>query len=344
MVQIASIRWPRGVGRRERPSTWAPGLVTSLAIGMVCTTLYILRQNSFGPYYAPLASRVSTDKLSSSRLALDHSLGFFDDLSDKQWRRMQRNHASIFPNHFGDLMKYSNTIRDRGKREALRNSNWWWGDNFHAEFHCPLMLRLPTTGQADGPKWVCDPHRLLQREHCLIYSIGSNGKAEFEQGIHDVVGDHCEIHTFDPIGYNKRNGNFSMALEGLATFHQYGYGTTEDTKKHGYKTLSQIMDDLGHTGRTIDIFKIDCEWCEWHTYPQWLKGVDIRQILVETHNAPMPEAKKFFYELHDAGFVIFSKEANYQNAAGAVEYGFVKLLPDFFRFNDSTYMYSTLDG
>lgn len=164
-------------------------------------------------------------------------------------------------------------------------------------------------------------------------------QAEFEQGIRDVVGDHCEIHTFDPIGFNKRNGNFSIALEGLAAFHQYGYGTEEDATRHGYKTLAQIMDDLGHTGRTIDIFKIDCEWCEWHIYPQWLGGVDIRQILVETHNAPMPEAKKFFYELHDAGYVIFSKEANYQNAAGAVEYGFVKLLPDFFRFNDSTYMY-----
>ena len=197
MAQIASIRWPRGVGRRERPSKWAPGLAASLAIGMVCTILYILRQDSFDPCYAPL---VSTDKLSSSLLALDHSFGFFDDLSNKQWRRMQRNHALIFPNHFGDLRKYSNTIRDRGKREALRNSNWWWGDNFHSEFHCPMMLRLPTTGQADGPKWVCDPHRLLQRQNCLIYSIGSNGKAEFEQGIHDVVGDHCEIHTFDPIG------------------------------------------------------------------------------------------------------------------------------------------------
>ena len=314
---------------------------------VICTILFILRRQdtrSFDPYYymyAPLQNVVSTGELSSSsRLALDHSFGFFDDLSDAQWRRMQRNHALTFPNHFGDLMQHSNTIRDRGNREALRNSNWWWGDNFHAEFHCPMMLRLPTTGQADGPKWVCDPHRLLRRQNCLIYSIGSNGKAEFEQGIRDVVGDHFEIHTFDPIGYNKRNGNFSMALEGLAAFHQYGYGTEEDATRHGYKTLAQIMDDLGHTGRTIDIFKIDCEWCEWHTYPQWLGGVDIRQILVETHNAPMPEAKKFFYELHDAGYVIFSKEANYQNAAGAVEYGFVKLLPDFFRFNDSTYMYT----
>lgn len=97
---------------------------------------------------------------------------------------------------------------------------------------------------------------------------------------------------------------------------------------------------LGHTGRTIDIFKIDCEWCEWFTYKQWLKQ-DIRQILVETHNAPMPQAQDFFYELHDAGFVIFSKEANYQNGAGGVEFGFLKLSSNFF-INESQYNISTL--
>ncbi|CAJ1933666.1 unnamed protein product [Cylindrotheca closterium] len=89
------------------------------------------------------------------------------------------------------------------------------------------------------------------------------------------------------------------------------------------------MKELGHANRTIDLFKIDCEWCEWFTYEQWLNQ-DIRQILVETHNAPMPNVQDFFYKLHDAGFVIFNKEANYQNGGGGVEYGFLKLSTDFF--------------
>ena len=106
--------------------------------------------------------------------------------------------------------------------------------------------------------------------------------------------------------------------------------------------------------------KIDCEWCEWFTWPEWIT-VDMRQILVETHNAPMPNARvstpsspilssfswaappgpsrthpystfaqDFFFNLHDAGYVIFSKEANYENGAGCVEYAFVKLSTDFF--------------
>lgn len=44
----------------------------------------------------------------------------------------------------------------------------------------------------------------------------------------------------------------------------------------------------------------------------------------------MPNAQDFFYDLHDAGYVIFSKEANYVNGAGGVEYGFLKLSQDFF--------------
>ena len=39
----------------------------------------------------------------------------------------------------------------------------------------------------------------------LSPNTGSNYKAGFKQGVHDVVGDLCEIHTFDPDGYNKRN-------------------------------------------------------------------------------------------------------------------------------------------
>ena len=62
----------------------------------------------------------------------------------------------------------------------------------------------------------------------------------------------------------------------------------------------------------------------------------MRQILVETHNAPMPNAQNFFFNLHDVGFVIFSKEANYENGAGGVEYAFVKLSIDFF-INDTMY-------
>ena len=138
------------------------------------------------------------------------------------------------------------------------------------------------------------------------------------------------------VASNKRNGVFADALKPYSTFHNWGLGTEEQAKSSSqFKTLKQTMDELGHAGRTIDLFKIDCEWCEWFTWQEWLT-VDMRQILVETHNAPMPQAKDFFFGLHDAGYVIFSKEANYQNGAGGVEFAFVKLSTDFF-IKDSMY-------
>ena len=294
------------------------------------------------------------------RLAYDQSFGFFTDYNEDQWKRAQEIHSKAFPNYYlgkdGDslrgyqserehhgriipagkaseyLEQYSNGPNDRGTGVAkLGQSKHWYAQNFQEEFHCPLAQRLPSNSQGDGPKWVCDPHRLRPKDDCLVYSFGSNGKAEFEKGVKDEIGTNCEIHTFDMKSNNTWNGEFDKALEGYATFHHWGLGTKRQAKRqpHKYKTLSQTMKELGHENRTIDIFKIDCEWCEWFTFEQWLQQ-DIRQILVETHNAPMPQAQNFFFDLHDAGYVIFNKEANYANSGGGVEYGFIKLSQDFF--------------
>ncbi len=207
--------------------------------------------------------------------------------------------------------------------------------------------RIPSDSNGDGPKWVCDPHRIAKQKECLVYSVGSNGNVMFEEGIKREIGNHCEIHTFDMVTQNKRNGVFQEKLEKIgAQFHNWGLGTEEEATNYATTqrgapmfTLQQTMERLNHTGRVVDIFKIDCEWCEWYTYKEWLQAGDLRQILVETHNAPMPEAMDFFYSLHDAGYVIFSKEANFQNKAGGVEYAFLKLHPDFFVNNT---MYSRL--
>jgi hypothetical protein len=278
---------------------------------------------------------------STFQLASQQSFGFFDDIGEDLWRQSQRIHARLFPNYYkpGNLTQYSNGINDKGKVPALRNSAHWNGQNFQEEFHCPAAQRIPADSALDGPKWVCDPHRISRQPSCLVYSIGSNGNVMFEKGIKEEIGEFCEIHTFDPVTTNIRNGDFATALKGYATFHPWGLGTEEEAKQKQskFKTLQQTMRELGHLNRTIDIFKIDCEWCEFFTYKDWLDpSIDLRQILVETHNAPMPNVRDFFFSLHDAGYVIFSKEANYPNGAGGVEFAFLKLHTSFF-INGTTY-------
>lgn len=143
------------------------------------------------------ASGSSSGSSSSANydLAKEQSLGYFDDIPASHWKTLQKYHAAMFPNYYQNLMKYSNGPGDRGNIPALRNANMWYGQNFQVEFVCPLARRLPADSMADGPKWVCDPHRLAKKEDCLIYSVGSNGKAEFEKAVKDEIGDHCEVHS-----------------------------------------------------------------------------------------------------------------------------------------------------
>ena len=42
---------------------------------------------------------------------------------------------------------------------------------------------------------VCNPHQIAKQKECLIYSVGSNGKAEFEKAVKEEIGEHCEIHS-----------------------------------------------------------------------------------------------------------------------------------------------------
>ena len=63
------------------------------------------------------------------------------------------------------------------------------------------------------------------------------------------------LAAFDPVRYNRRNGDFKEALDPYSMFHNWGLGTEDQARKDSmYKTIKQTMAELGHTGKTIDIF------------------------------------------------------------------------------------------
>ena len=173
-------------------------------------------------------------------------------------------------------------------------------------------------------------------EGCLVYSVGSNGDFSFEEAIGNLYGDLCEIHTFDPKDYSAQ---VPESIKDIVRFHAWGIKSeiemgneTVITNKLGpFHSLLNTIDTLEHTNRTIDIFKIDCEGCEWSVYKDWLAAnADIRQIMVELHNVPK-ESLDLFGAMEEAGYVIFHKEPNTLGCQGnCIEYSFLKLRKDFF--------------
>jgi Methyltransferase domain len=230
-------------------------------------------------------------------------------MSDNHTWRIQQNRARS-----EQLYSIPNDPNQGTKNVAI-----WELNNLDPFFSCPHIHRVG--GRGDGPKWVCDPHCLAKKKDCLIYSIGSNGNYKFEDGIVSLLKEHtgsetsmsnkwksnCEIHTFDPATNYGRE--FDPQVNNIH-YHPWGLKSSKEDARPGFYSIQEIRKLLKHENRVIDIFKIDCESCEWSTYEDWLHpDVDIRQVLVETHGL-LPEVSKFFDRFFDAGFVLFSKEAN----------------------------------
>ena len=130
-----------------------------------------------------------------------------------------------------------------------------------------LRHKIRVGGHGDGPKWICNPHRLSASKDCLIYSIGSAGVYTWEDALVHMLSKHCEIHVFDtskkyarPNDPDKRNIHYhnwglkSSYADGKSSFYN-------KNEAHVLKTFPETLKELGHESRHIDILKIDCEGC-----------------------------------------------------------------------------------
>jgi Methyltransferase domain len=256
-------------------------------------------------------------------LAAAESFGFFQDISNDEWRRLKQS-SQLRAQAPSNGKKYS-------PNDYFRNPRVWYATHWEPNFSCRHETLLG--GLDDGHKWVCDPHRIIDHddEHCcLVYSIGSRGNVRFEAAVRHVL-PHCEIHIFDPTDYSNViastfSGQQNPTTEPIATLKN-----RSATRPPGlYLSLDEVVRRLGHDNRTIDIFKIDCDECEWATYRDWIQH-DIRQILVEVHDAPHGIANDLFQSLQDKGYVIFHKEPNLEHNPNCIEYSFLKLSTDFWK-------------
>eukprot|EP00591_Stephanopyxis_turris_P002394 CAMPEP_0195512526 /NCGR_PEP_ID=MMETSP0794_2-20130614/4453_1 /TAXON_ID=515487 /ORGANISM="Stephanopyxis turris, Strain CCMP 815" /LENGTH=277 /DNA_ID=CAMNT_0040640329 /DNA_START=149 /DNA_END=982 /DNA_ORIENTATION=+ len=272
-------------------------------------------------------------------MAHKESMGFFDNIPNKTWMLMKKR-VQRRVNHYNlkNPMSFEKNI-----------PAFFYQDNFEPDFGCQNELRVG--GMGDGGKWTCYPDRIAalaaeksksKGEKCLIYSVGSGGDFRFEEGIAEILTagktqdqDLCEIHVFDPEDFSS---NIPMKFKSFIHFHKWGFrGATASLNDMifpaaSYRTLEDTINDLGHVNRTIEVFKVDCEECEWGAYQDWLNApLFMRQILVEVHYVPS-NAIDFFTSLQSAGYVNFHKEPNMACGGDCVEYSFLKLDESFFEF------------
>ncbi len=274
-------------------------------------------------------------------LAYIESNGFFTDIPSHIWNQKKvRVHNQ--PKHNDEQL---------GLRSKFLNRNHpgtWYQHNWEAEFTCPHETKVG--GVSENSKWVCDPHRLNQKDvfigeiskvakdDCLVYSFGRGSiitgsfDFAFEVNLLKLLGGpgSCEVHFFD-----HRLDNFKGRVPKGITVHPWGLEGEVDASlsRRNFMTLKETVRHLGHDGRKIEILRLDCEGCEWHTYQEWLtSGVTPRQIVVSLHGSPKNE-DNIFEMLEAKNYVIFHREADMRYGGMWQDYGFLKLAPEFFDKN-----------
>lgn len=147
-----------------------------------------------------ISSSASLDMTSTS-LASRHSFGFFDDISDLMWSRMQKR---VLANSW-----YFNPFHPL---ENIDQAGKWIERNMLPNFNCPHRERVGSKVH-EGSKFVCNVDRLVRddKPDCLIYSIGSAGDFKFEDAIATIHHQKCEIHVFDPANWT-RPGDVEMGI------------------------------------------------------------------------------------------------------------------------------------
>jgi len=210
----------------------------------------------------------------SKLLAYQQSRGLFDDISDLMWERMKLSTKS--------KSLYWNPDKPL---DQINNREFWNTHNPRPNFICPHTVAMGKHNQ-DGVKYLCYPEQIANNyddtnkdasSPCLIYSFGCAGDFKFEDEVYKMHGHKCETHVFDPAKKWERKGDVENKN---IHYHPWGLMSTYDRENKSkvwpagrggeYKTLPDIMKELGHEERVIDVFKIDCEGCVSNS--SWCNG------------------------------------------------------------------------
>lgn len=205
----------------------------------------------------------------------------------------------------------------------------------------------------DGPKWMCGAEFL--KSDALVYSFGSNGDTSFERAINNIT-KTTNIFIFDPTltSFKRKKVHsevpFRLTEVGLLGKNSTGF----KVKRRWYpaRSLPDHMAQLGHTGATINVLKVDIEYSEYAAFKDVVVGecahadVLIDQLLIEVHGIDRVQLVPLFDQFEKCNLRLFSKERNGWGCSGylCVEYSFVAPSFAFDVFRRTHLMCPTVDG
>ncbi len=203
-----------------------------------------------------------------------------------------------------------------------------------------MQQRIGRNG--DGVKWIYDTNYIRERSRtssCFIYTLGSNGEFGFEIELKHSLA-YCDIHTFDMNSHSCPINVCNMHQERLGNGH------------NGSKSLIEVITELNHIHRPLEILKIDIEGSEFSLFDDFFErkdalSVHARQILSEIHlpkvlnsinvteQVDVKSVHRLFRLLHHNNYVIFHK-VNLYDLHTTFEYSMLRLHRSFFLKKEAT--------
>ncbi|XP_067653804.1 probable methyltransferase-like protein 24 [Haliotis asinina] len=177
---------------------------------------------------------------------------------------------------------------------------------------CHRKLRMGKLG--DGGWEICDDAKYRPVKPCIVYSFGINNDFSFDD---DTAKNYeCDVSSFDP---SMKQASYQRSPR--VRFYKSGLdGKDQRRNNWDLHTLTTFKKMLNHTGKYIDVLKIDIENSEWPSLISIVSSGElskVRQFLVEYHGLcnnlnDCIGKLSTMKDIHDAGFRKFYVHKNDQ--------------------------------
>ena len=239
----------------------------------------------------------------SESTAFRQSLGFFDDVPLRRWKKI-RSKAT-------EKRRGAENVRSAGfggsgpfEKGHFASPAEFFEAAHPVEFECPDEERVGGGSGGGGYQWtVCDPSRIAGRVNrwgavggddgggggggggCLIYTSARSVANDwsFETALRERTevsasgegGGGCEIHAFRPGITSDATTTAKVAIPEGVTLHDWGFRGSKVDVPGNFKTIQETMKALGHEGRTVDVLMLDCDGCEFDCYEDLVASVSV---------------------------------------------------------------------